>query len=48
MSSATAQLLRAPPKNAMVGGSVHCFEATAQWASYLQQLSLDSEATLDA
>ncbi|MDP3068033.1 MAG: hypothetical protein Q8M72_05105 [Methylocystis sp.] len=48
MSSATAQLLRAPPKNAMVGGSVHCFEATAQWASYLQQLGIDSEATLDA
>lgn len=48
MSSATAQLLRAPPKNAMVGGSAHCAEATARWASYLQQLSIDCEATFDA
>ncbi|MGD9544741.1 MAG: hypothetical protein AB7F41_06890 [Methylocystis sp.] len=48
MSSATAQLLRAPPKNAVVGGSAHCFEATAQWASYLQQLGMNCEATFDA
>lgn len=48
MSCMTAQLLRAPPKNAMVGGSAHCSEATGQWAAHLQQLSIDCEATFDS
>jgi hypothetical protein len=48
MSQSAAKLLRAIPKNAHVGGGAQCPESTVRWQSYLQQLSVDSEATFDA
>jgi hypothetical protein len=48
LSSASARLLRGAPRNAGVDGGLECREAAECWRCYLQELSMNSSATIAA